>query len=68
MSKSQVERLRVTKRAYSVEEVSEQTSLSKPYLRNKIRDGELPVSRLGRRVLILSEDLEEFLKRGKADA
>lgn len=52
------------KRAYSVEELSEQTTLSKPYLRNKIRDGSLKATRFGRRVVILAEDAEKFLKNG----
>jgi len=44
------------KLAYSVEEISEQTSLSKPFLRNEIRAGRLKAKLFGRRVLILKED------------
>ena len=51
------------KLAYSVEEISEQTSLSKAYLRNEIRDGKLKIKRFGRRVLVLNEDLQAYLKR-----
>lgn len=47
---------------YSVEEVSSQTSLSKSFLRNEIRAGNLKVRRIGRRVLILPEDLQNYLK------
>lgn len=52
------------KRAYSIEEISRQTSLSKAYLRQKEKSGELIGTRFGRRILILAENLEEFLKRG----
>lgn len=52
------------KRAYSVEEISSETTLSKAYLRNKIRNGELEATRFGRRVLVLAENLEKFLKKG----
>ncbi len=49
--------------AYSVEEAAIQTSLSKSFIRNEIRDGNLKTRRIGRRVLILNEDLEAYLKK-----
>lgn len=52
------------KRGFSVEEISEQTTLSKAYLRNKIREGSLRATRFGRRIVVLAEDLETFLKSG----
>ncbi len=51
------------KMAYSVDEISEQTTLSKAYLRNEIRAGHLKVQRFGRRVLVLNDDLQNYLKR-----
>ena len=54
----------VSKFAYSIDEISRQTSLSKAFLRNKIRDGELVATRFGRRVLVLRENLEAWLKTG----
>ncbi len=51
------------KLAYSVEEISEQTTLSKAFLRNEIRAGNLKIQRFGRRVLVLNEDLQAYLKR-----
>lgn len=53
------------KLAYSVEEISERTTLSKSFLRNEIRAGKLRVVRPGnsRRVLVLREDLQAYLKR-----
>lgn len=51
------------KLAYSVEEISEQTTLSKAFLRNEIRAGHLKVKRCGRRVLVLAGDLSLYLKR-----
>jgi excisionase family DNA binding protein len=53
----------VEKRAYSVEEISAQTTLSKAFLRKEIKEKRLKVQRFGRRVLILSEDLEAYLYR-----
>ena len=50
--------------AYSVKEVAQETSLSVPHLRNEIRGGKLKACRIGRRVIILHEALEEYLKRG----
>lgn len=47
--------------AYSVEEISEQTTLSKAFLRNEIRAGKLKVKRCGRRVLILKDDFMDYL-------
>ncbi len=52
------------KKGFSVEEASKETTLSKAYLRIKIRDGELVATRFGRRLIILSDDLDSFLRRG----
>lgn len=49
------------KLAYSVEEISQQTTLSKAFLRNEIRAGKLKVKRCGRRVLILKDDFMDYL-------
>ncbi len=48
------------KLAYSVEQISEQTTLSKAFLRNEIRAGNLKVKRCGRRVLILKDDFMNY--------
>ncbi len=53
--------------AYSVEEISEQTTLSKAFLRNEIRAGKLKVKRCGRRVLILKDDFMNYLNGENAD-
>jgi excisionase family DNA binding protein len=50
-----------SKMAYSVEEISEATTLSKAFLRNEIRAGKLKVKRCGRRVLILKDDFMNYL-------
>jgi excisionase family DNA binding protein len=50
--------------AYSVQEAAQETSLSVPYLRNEIRDGNLKATRRGVRVLILHDDLIDYLKKG----
>ncbi len=49
---------------FSVEEISSQTSLSKAYLRQKIREEWLKATYFGRRVVILRDDLIAFLKNG----
>lgn len=51
--------------AYSVQQVSELTTLSKSFVRNEIRDGNLKGRRIGRRVLVLASDLENYLENGK---
>lgn len=53
--------------AFSVEEISEQTTLSKAFLRNEIRAGKLKVKRCGRRVLILKNDLMNYLNEGEKE-
>ena len=53
--------------AYSVEEMSEQTTLSKAFLRNEIRAGKLKVKRCGRRVLILKNDFMDYLNGENQD-
>ncbi len=55
------------KKAYSVDEISEQTTLSKAFLRNEIRAGHLKVNRFGRRVLVLAEDLQNYLNKGEKE-
>ncbi len=55
------------KMAYSVEQISEQTTLSKAFLRAEIRIGRLKIQRFGRRVLILNEDLQTYLKGENKD-
>lgn len=53
------------KLAYSVEEISNETTLSKAFLRNEIRAGHLKVQRFGRRVLVLHDDLQAYLNKEK---
>lgn len=50
--------------AISVEQASQVSSLSKPFLRNEIRAGKLRVVRPGnsRRVLIMMSDFMNYLK------
>ncbi len=54
--------------AWSLAEISEQTGLSIGYLRNELRGGRLPVKRFGRRILVLEQDLREYLSRGSTRA
>jgi excisionase family DNA binding protein len=59
---TQIERL-----ARSLAEISALTGLSVPFLRNEVRSERLPVRRFGRRVLVLEEDLRDYLTRGSQD-
>lgn len=49
------------RRCFTVGEVSDLTTLSKATIRNLIRDRKLQATRLGRRIVIRSEDLDRFL-------
>lgn len=53
------------KMAYSIDEVAQQTSLSKPFLRLEIKRGQLTAKHFGRRVLVLNEDLKNYLKKAE---
>jgi excisionase family DNA binding protein len=48
--------------ARSIPEIAEATGLSIPFLRLKAKKGELRVRHIGRRVLVLEEDLRAFLE------
>lgn len=56
--------------ALSIDEASKVSSLSKPFLRNEIRNGNLPVKRPGnsRRIIIMMSDFLNYLNGGKQDA
>ncbi|MFM9903624.1 MAG: helix-turn-helix domain-containing protein [Pyrinomonadaceae bacterium] len=51
--------------AYSVDEVSGLTSLSKAFIRKEIRLNHLAIRRFGRRILILRKDLEIYLTNNR---
>jgi excisionase family DNA binding protein len=53
-----------TKMAFTVEEIAEQTTLSKAFLRLEIKRGKLKVKRFGRRVVVLYEDLRNYIDNG----
>lgn len=54
----------VTNAAFSIEQISELTTLSKPFLRLEIKRGKLKAKRFGRRVLVLKSDLDSYLAIG----
>lgn len=62
MTTFEIHNLDIGKRAYSIDEISEQTSLSKSFLRKEIRLKNLKARRFGRRVLVLASDLESYLE------
>lgn len=53
----------VGKLAYSVSEASATTTLSKSHLRNEISAGNLKIRRINRRVIIMHDDLLEYLNK-----
>jgi hypothetical protein len=53
------------RKAYSVPELSRLYPLSIGFLREEIRRGALPVRRVGRRVLILHDDWETYVRRSE---
>ncbi len=55
--------------AINVEQASQVSSLSKPFLRNEIRAGKLRVVRPGnsRRVLIMMSDFMNYLNEGETN-
>lgn len=48
--------------AYSVEELADALGLSKGFVWNEIRSSKLPAVSFGRRVLVLREDLDKYIK------
>jgi len=57
------------KMAYSIEQISAQTSLSKAFLRLEIKRGNLKAVRPGnsRRVIITAKCLEDYLNEGETN-
>lgn len=51
--------------SFSVADAASMTTLSKAYLWNEIKAGNLKASKIGRRVLILRDDLMDYLKKGE---
>lgn len=51
----------IARKAFSVREVAEASSLSRSQVRNLISDGTLRAGRIGRRVIIKAEALDELL-------
>ena len=56
------------KLGYTVEQASEVSSLSKPFIRLEITRGKLQAKRCGRRVVILHDDLLSYLRSEPATA
>jgi excisionase family DNA binding protein len=46
---------------FSVKKAAEKLCLSVPYIRNEIRDGNLKAKKVGRRVLVTSTALQQYL-------
>lgn len=53
------------RKAYSIKEVSQQISLSVPFVRLEIKRGNLKAGKFGRRVLITENSLSEYLNKGE---
>lgn len=55
------------KKAYSLKEVSAETSLSVPFVRLEIKRGNLQAGKFGKRVLITAENLSRYLNKGETN-
>jgi excisionase family DNA binding protein len=53
------------KKAYSIKEVSQETTLSVPFVRLEIKRGNLKAGKFGSRVLITENSLSEYLRKGE---
>ena len=51
----------IAKKAFSIKEASQASTLSPSTIRNRIADGSLRAGRIGRRVIIRAEALDEFI-------
>ncbi len=52
-----------SKLAYSVDDISRETTLSKAFVRKEIKSGRLKATKFGRRVLVLNQNLTDYLER-----
>lgn len=50
------------KKAHSVAEAAKQFDASIPFVRNEIRSGNLKAKKIGRKVIILDSDLQNYLE------
>jgi excisionase family DNA binding protein len=50
--------------AWSIGDIAEATGLSQGFLRAEVRRGKLRIRKFGRRVLVLRDDLDLYLKTG----
>ncbi len=58
---------RKNKKAYSIKEVSEETTLSVPFVRLEIKRGNLKAGKFGSRVLITENSLSQYLNKGEKE-
>lgn len=49
------------RRGYSPKEIASQVGVSVSFVRKEIRSGRLRACKLGRRVVVLNQDLDEYL-------
>lgn len=56
------------RRAYGLDELEAMLPVGKEFLRREAARGKLRVTRLGRRVVVLAEDLDSYLRGGRVDA
>ena len=53
------------RRAFSLKQITRSYGLSLNLIRKEIESGRLPVRRVGKRILVLDDDLGEWLERAK---
>lgn len=56
---------KLERKAWSIAEVCERLGVSRNFLLGQIRDGLLRARRLGRRIVIVNEDLDHYLDNAR---
>ncbi len=65
MEPSAESRINVERRGHSIRDVCQSLGLSKGFLVREIKTGRLGARRLGRRLIVLEEDLRQYLEQAK---
>jgi hypothetical protein len=64
MIKNLEESKNIKKLAWTLQEISESTGLSLAFYRKEVKAKRLKIINLGRRIVVLDEDLVDYLKSG----
>jgi excisionase family DNA binding protein len=59
-------RTHIVKRAHSIREIAGDLGVSKGVIQSEIKMGRLSAKRVGRRLIVMDEDLREYLEKAVA--